>query len=412
MNQRKRIVILGTGFAAISLVKKIDLTAYEVMIVSPRNHFLFTPLLPSTTVGTVEFRSIIEPVRKTRKGIEYMQGSCRSVDTERRTITCEGVDSGVEFTMEYHHLVIAVGAWNNTFNVPGVREHARFLKEVTDARVIREQVISCLERADIPGISMEERNRLLHFVVVGGGPTGIEFAAELHDLIEEDLGRSYPHLKGEVKISLFEAMNTILNSFDGNLRRYTAEHFKRQGIELRVGTPVQEVLDGGLKLKNGEMIPAGLIVWSTGYGPTGLAQSLPFDKDRSGRILVDECLRVPAHPEIYALGDCSNIAGNAVPQTAQLAMQQGKYLAKALNAIHDGESPKPFKFNNLGMLAYVGESKALADIPKANIRWRGLITYIFWRSAYFTRLIGFKNKVLVLFDWIKTAVFGRDLSKF
>ncbi|HMW00798.1 MAG TPA: FAD-dependent oxidoreductase [Acidobacteriota bacterium] len=412
MSSKKRLVILGTGFAAVSLVKKINLRAYEVTIVSPRNHFLFTPLLPSTTVGTIEFRSIIEPIRKVRRGVKFLQGACTRVDEKNRTIHCKSIDDQVEFTVEYDQLVISVGAENNTFNIPGVREHALFLKELTDARNIRERIVACLERASVPGISKKERDKLLHFVVVGGGPTGVEFAAELHDLLDDDLKKSYPELVNQVRITLFEAGKSVLNSFDVTLGDYTKKHFNRQGIEVRLETPVAQVGTDFLKLKTGEVIPTGLIVWSTGYGPTSFIKSLPFEKDRSGRIFTNEFLQIAAEPTIYAMGDCATITGIQLPQTAQLAMQQGKYLAEALNKVARDKQPKPFKFVNLGMLAYIGESQALAEIPMAGVRGSGMTTFLFWRSAYLTRLVSLKNKVLVLFDWFKTFIFGRDLSKF
>ncbi len=412
MSQPQRLVILGTGFAAFSLLKRIDLKHWNVTVVSPRNHFLFTPLLPSTTVGTVEFRSIIEPVRKFRRGIEFALGSCTEVDLERRTLECINPDTASEFSIEYDRLIISVGAVNNTFNTPGVAEYAMFLKELTDARNIRGRIVSCLESADLPGITPEERDRLLHFVVVGGGPTGVEFAAELHDLLDEDLRKSYPDLYKHVRITLFEAAGTILNSFDSGLRDYTVEHFKRNGIDVRLDSPVREVAETYLDLKSGERVPTGLVVWSTGYGPTELAKKLPFEKDKFGRILTDDHLRIPDHPELYALGDCGIVIGSALPQTAQVAMQQGKFLAKLLNRSASGRDVPPFEFKNLGMLAYVGEGKALADLPNVKSGWHGLTTYIFWRSAYLTRLVSFKNKILVLFDWAKTWIFGRDLSRF
>jgi NADH dehydrogenase FAD-containing subunit len=139
--------------------------------------------------------------------------------------------------------------------------------------------------------------------------------------------------------------------------------------------------------------------------------ALSYPKEK-GRLLTDDFLRIPGHPELYAMGDCATIASGSLPQTAQVAMQTGKYLAKALNKRASGQEPEPFKFRNLGMLAYIGESRALADIPKANVHSSGTATYLFWRSAYLTRLVSFKNKVLVLFDWLKTWIFGRDLSKF
>ncbi|HVZ40306.1 MAG TPA: FAD-dependent oxidoreductase [Candidatus Kapabacteria bacterium] len=409
---RKRLVILGSGFAAISLLKRINLKEYDVTVVSPRNHFLFTPLLPSTTIGTIEFRSIVEPIRKVRDGDRFVQASCTAIDPDGRTVTCRATEKDSVFTLPYDMLLISVGAWNNTFGVPGVREHAFFLKELSDARSIRERLISCLEAADVPGTSPEERARLLHFAVVGGGPTGVEFAAELHDLIVEDLENHYEGLEGEVRVTLFEAGPSILNAFDENLREYTVEHFGRNDIEVRLETQVSAVRPDGLQLRNGEFVPAGVIVWSTGNGPTGLIGSLPFSKDRSGRILTNEYLQIPAHPEIYAAGDCATPAGAGLPQTAQVAMQQGKYLARELNRMARGRAVKPFHFNNLGMLAYVGEHRALADIPRANVHGHGLFTYFFWRSAYLTRLVSLKNKALVLSNWIITALFGRDLSKF
>jgi NADH:ubiquinone reductase (non-electrogenic) len=412
MSQPKRLVILGTGFAAFSLLKRINLKHWTVTVVSPRNHFLFTPLLPSTTVGTLEFRSIIEPVRKFRKGIAFALGSCTEIDLDARALGCINPDNGAEFSVGYDRLIISVGALNNTFNTPGVTEHAMFLKELSDARNIRGRIVSCLESADLPGTSTEERDRLLHFVVVGGGPTGVEFAAELHDLLDEDLSKSYPELRKHVRITLFEAAGTILNSFDGGLRDYTVEHFKRNGIDVRLGSPVREVSDGYLDLKSGERVPTGLVVWSTGYGPTELAKKLPFEKDKFGRIFTDDHLQLPDHPELFALGDCGVVIGSGLPQTAQVAMQQGKYVAKLLNRSAVGKPVPPFEFKNLGMLAYVGEGKALADLPKVKSGWHGLTTYIFWRSAYLTRLVSLKNKILVLFDWAKTWVFGRDLSRF
>lgn len=410
-NGRRRLVILGTGFAAVMILKKIDLKLYDVTVVSPRNHFLFTPLLPSTTVGTVEFRSIIEPIRKARKGIDFIQAKCRRLDPEKKRVVCQGVEADQTFTIDYDVLIIGVGAQNNTFGVPGVEEHASFLKELTDARNIREKIVSCLERADLPGIDMRERARLLHFMIVGGGPTGVEFAAELHDLVEESMESDYPELMGLVEITLYEALPTILNSFDQELRNYTIRHFDRQGIDLQLAKKVKSVGEGYLEFEDGERAEGGLIVWSTGYSPTPFVKDLPFGKER-GRILTDEYLRVPDHPEIYALGDCATIAGQNLPQTAQLAMQAGKYLGKALNRVASGKEPKSFRFNNAGMLAYIGDNEALADIPKAGLHWRGAFTYLFWRSAYLTRLVSFKNKILVLFDWIKTRLFGRDMSKF
>jgi NADH:quinone reductase (non-electrogenic) len=406
-----RLLVLGGGFAAVGTVRGLDFKRYDVTIISSRDHFLFTPLLPSTTVGTIEFRSIMEPLRKIRDGIKVYHATAKSIDVQRRCVVCHDDDDRA-FDLSYDRLLIAVGAWNSTYNVPGVKEHALFLKELSDARKIRERVTANFEQACVPTATDDERKRLLSVVIVGGGPTGVEFAAELNDLLQEDLAESFPELAGQVKISLFEAGSNILTAFDQNLRDYTKRRFKRQGIELRVDAPVSEVGDGFIKLKDGTTVPAGLVVWSTGNTATSFAQSLPFEKDKAHRILTDQRLLVKGHDDIYAAGDCAQIENYPVPQTAQVALQQGKYLSKAMNKRAKGKEVNPFKFHNLGMLAYVGDNRALADIPKVKLRWRGVLTYLFWRSAYLTRLVRFKNKVLVAFDWFKTFLFGRDLSRF
>ena len=407
---KKKILILGSGFAALSIVKKIDLDFYDIDIVSPRNHFLFTPLLPSTTVGTIEFRSIIEPVRTSRNNVKYFQAKCVSIVAKDNAVVCETVQGRERFELKYDHLVIAVGSVNNTFGIPGVYEHAMFLKELADARKIRGKIIDNFERASAPGMPREERERILRFVVVGGGPTGIEFAAELNDFIREDLVRWYPELIPEVQITLLEATKQILNSFDAELGEYTMRLFRRENIYIKTNSPVKEVNDSMILLQDGTMIACGLLVWSTGIGPTDLMKDLPFAKNAASRLLTDDYLRVPGTQNIYAAGDCATPISEVIAATGQAAQQEGKYLAKYFNNMAHASTVFRFQFRNLGMLAYIGRRRGLADLP--NIKGKGFAAFLFWRSAYITRLVSLKNKILVLFDWLKTLIFGRDISSF
>jgi len=409
--QKPKLLILGTGFAALSLLHHINRKGYDVMVASPRNHFLFTPLLPSTTVGTLEFRSIIEPIRAIEKkvGFQYFQATCADIDLETRLATCEGIFDRESFLVSYNILVIAVGGVSKTFNIPGVTEHAFFLKELSDARSIRQRVIECFERASTP-LASEERSRLLHFVVVGGGPTGVEFAAELHDFLEGDLSRAFPDLIGETRITLLEASTGILNMFDRKLGEYAMKRFNRAKIDVRTGSIVKEVTARSVRLADGSEIPAGLVVWSTGIGATPLVAKLPFAKDRAQRIITDSFFSVDEKRTVFAIGDCATRTGDELPATAQVAQQEGEYLAKLLNARISGKKEKQFKYRHMGMLAYIGDRRALADTQY--FKGYGFTTWIFWRSAYLTKLVSLKNKILVLFDWMKTSIFGRDISRF
>ncbi len=408
--ERGELVILGTGFAATRLVKSIDPRHYHVTVVSPRNYFLFTPLLASTTVGTIEFRSIIEPIRAANEEIRYFQASCIAIHANQKTISCRSAVSDQRFDLPYEQLVIAVGAVSNTYNIPGVREHCLFLKDLADARAIRQAIIERFEKASIPGTSKEEITRLLHFVVVGGGPTGVELAAELHDFLVHDLKQWFGPLTGEAQITILEGLDKLLSTFDQRLGEYTARAFRRSRIEVRTGAFVREIRSNEAVLRDGTIIPFGLAIWSTGIGPTELAQESKLPKDEQARFRTDEYLRVNGFENIYALGDCAVVFNRNYPFTAQLAQQQGKYLAKSLNRRARGRPAKPFRYFHMGMLAYIGSQRALADLP--GIKARGFVAWLLWRSVYLTKLVSLKNKVLVLFDWFKTSVFGRDISKF
>ncbi|MFN0156571.1 MAG: FAD-dependent oxidoreductase [Bacteroidota bacterium] len=404
-----RLVVLGTGFGAFNLVKHIK-DDYEITVISPRNHFLFTPLLPSTTVGTIEFRSIIEPIRHARKDLRFFHAAAMDLDTANRKVSCAGVANGHEFSVDYDILVIGVGAVSNTFNVPGVAEHALFLKELHDARELRQRIIRCFEQANLPGVSAEERQRLLHFVICGGGPTGVEFAAELNDFMIEDLNKSYPHLVAEAKITIVEAMKEILGTFDDKLREYATDLFHRQRISVLTESPVIKVDEKTISLKDGSHLAYGLLLWSTGNGPTQFVRTINLPKDARHRVIIDQYFKVKGRKDIYAFGDASVIEGSPLPATSQVAQQQGKYLGKALTRLARGQIVEPFRYNHLGMLAYIGNNKALADLE--NFKGRGWTTWLFWRSAYLSRIVSVKNKVLVMFDWMKAKIFGRDISQF
>jgi NADH dehydrogenase FAD-containing subunit len=246
---KDRVVVLGTGWGSFTLARQLknSPTVKKLRVVSPSNHFVFTPLLPSTAVGTLEFRSIQEPVRKVLgDNGKYVQAKAQAIDPIEKTILCESIyykdESGrpEKFVMEYDKLVIGVGVKTNTFGIESIKEGdgVHFLKHLYHARNIRNNIIECFEKAAIPGTSVEERNRLLSFIIVGGGPTSCEFAAELHDFVTVDAKRLYKQLVPHVKVTVVEAGPALLGPFDRNLQNYTHGLFKDRNIDVRLATAV------------------------------------------------------------------------------------------------------------------------------------------------------------------------------
>ncbi|WOL15682.1 external alternative NAD(P)H-ubiquinone oxidoreductase B3, mitochondrial-like [Canna indica] len=324
---KKKVVVLGTGWAGTTFVRNIDGSLYDVQIISPRNYFAFTPLLPSVTCGTVESRSITEPIRRiiSKKGgeIKFWEAECFKIDPDHKKIHCRtniatNLDGNGEFCVDYDYLVIAVGARANTFNTPGVVEHCNFLKEVEDAQKIRRSVIDCFERAILPDLDEEEKKRLLHFVIVGGGPTGVEFSAELHDFVAEDLSRLYPTVRDLVSITVIEHGGQILTMFDKRISKFAEEKFQRDGIELKTGCKVVKVADKTITMEDAlhekSSVPYGVAVWSAGIGPHPII--LDFMKNigqGNGRaVSTDEWLRVNECDGVFAIGDCATISQRKV----------------------------------------------------------------------------------------------------
>ncbi|ORZ22903.1 pyridine nucleotide-disulfide oxidoreductase-domain-containing protein [Lobosporangium transversale] len=429
---KRTIVLLGTGWGAVSFLKKLNTDDFNVIIVSPRNYFLFTPLLPSCTVGTIELRSIMEPIRfitrHKSRNVKFYESECTDIDPESKTISITDVSdikgAVSNTTIPYDYLVVAIGADNQTFGMAGVREHACFLKEIWDAQKIRTRLMDCVESAGFASQTPEEVSRLLHMVVVGGGPTGVEYAAELHDFLKDDLQIWYPELVDKLRITLVEALPNVLPMFSSQLIQYTERTFKQNNIEVLTKTMVKEVADKEIKVmdanKNMVSIPYGLLVWATGNCPRPLARKLMARLKEGGQssprgLLIDEYMRVAGAQDMYAIGDCTF---TKYAPTAQVATQQGLYLASVfanLARIERGENRKisPFEYTHQGSLAYIGSDRAIADLPflNGNVSVGGVATYVFWRSVYISNMFSFRNRFLVVGDWVKSRIFGRDVSR-
>eukprot|EP00298_Acanthocystis_sp_HF-20_P007391 c16999_g1_i1.p1 GENE.c16999_g1_i1~~c16999_g1_i1.p1 ORF type:complete len:472 (-),score=194.58 c16999_g1_i1:98-1513(-) len=454
---KKKLVVLGCGWGGFHVAKYVDKSLYDVRVISPTNHFLFTPLLPSTAVGTLEFRCIQEPVRTIDGLAGYYQAKARAIDFEKRIIVCEDQFHKEEVDIPYDILVIATGAKTNTFNTPGVDEREGkdvfFLKHLHHARAIRNRIVELFEHAAVPGISENERRALLSFVVVGGGPTSIEFTGELYDFLKDDVSRWFPDLKDLVTVTIVEASSHILGSFDQSLSGYVTNTLRKRNISIRLNTAVVSIEDAEVLstpnsssnfkasrvvLSDKTNLPFGMLVWSAGIKQIKLIERLNFLKGKTGRILVDNYLRVLPRNEndktdfvnrIYAIGDCA--VNTEVPLTplAKVAQQQGKYLANRFNSIDPNDltngvlvpkKNKEFVFFNAGSMAQIGSWKAVIDMSHLgtdNVHAKGPVVkgisaFLTWRSAYLGMQVSWANKLLIPMHWLKTLLFGRDISRF
>ncbi|VBB74075.1 Putative mitochondrial external NADH-ubiquinone oxidoreductase 2 precursor [Podospora comata] len=326
---KPRLVILGGGWGGVALLKELNPEDWHVTVVSPTNYFLFTPMLPSATVGTLGLRSLVEPIRRIIHGVRgrFLRARAEDVDFSARLVEVSQVDChGVEqrFYVPYDKLVVAVGSVTNAHGVKGL-EHCHFLKDIRDAREIRNRIIRNLELACLPTTSDEDRKRLLSFVVSGGGPTGVEFAAELYDLLNEDLIQLFPRLlRNEISVHLIQSRDHILNTYDETLSTYAEERFARDQVEVLVNSRVSEVKEDSIvftqKQKDGTVItkelPMGFCLWSTGVSQADLCKTLSakLGKAQNNRhaLETDTHLRLNGTPlgDVYAIGDCATVQNN------------------------------------------------------------------------------------------------------
>ena len=264
---RQSVLVVGSGWAGSTLSKKLSPSKYDITVISPTPTTPYTPLLASAACGLYDFSLVETPVRDSKSGIKYVQGKVRTIDFESKTCRCRPFFSGLEnerFELSYDIIVLAPGCLNQTFGTPGVVEHACFVRNVPDAMVIRQRVADCFEKASLPGRSEQQQRDLLHFVIVGGGPTGIELSAELCDLFENHYARLYPELRGKASIAIHDVAPQILSVFDLKLQEYALSSFEKRGVDVETNSHIQRVDSDSITTAEKGRIPAGMVIWATG----------------------------------------------------------------------------------------------------------------------------------------------------
>ena len=403
----KKVLILGGGFGGYTAAKDLcdlikDRDDIGVLVLAKNNFFTFWPMVPGIVSSDIDARNVAQPLRRAliNAGASFRRAEAKKLDLERKVVVANG---GIEFP--YDHIVIALGGLPNFFGIPGVEEHSLQMRGVEDAERIRNRVIERFEEISL--IREEVPQSKLTFVVIGGGATGVETAAEIHSLVHDNLAPDYPNIDPHrVRIYLVEGLPNILPELDPALRNAARARMVNQRIEVMTNTLAEEITADCVKLKGGGSIESENVIWTAGNRPNiGIeAEDLPVD-ERTG-IKVDRYLRVEGFRDVWSIGDCAAIVdirqenGKMVPPTAQAAIQQGHVVARNILATLDGreEELQEFEYRPIGQLVEIGSNFAVNEVM--GVRFTGLAAAVFWRMAYLVRLNSPQSKARIAADWI------------
>ncbi|MBI1920371.1 MAG: NAD(P)/FAD-dependent oxidoreductase [Geobacter sp.] len=392
----KRVVIVGVGFGGLRAAMALAGKGMEVVLLDRQNYHLFQPLLYQVATASLEQESIAYPIRamvRRWEGVNFRLAEVCGVDLENRRLSIPG-----DF-IEYDYLVLAAGSITNFFGMESVERNAYDLKKLDHAVDLRNQVLGSFERAARES-DPARRRALLTFVIVGGGPTGVEFAGALAELDRFVLTKDYPELQAIApRVILVEAMDRLLAAFPAELQEYTLEKLKRMGVEVMLNTRVSGAEPERVFLHDGTVIPAHTLFWSAGVRVAPLADSIPVPKKSAGRIPVEPDLSLAGHPEVFVVGDLAYLEqdGKPLPMVASVAMQEGDYAGKAILARYLDKQFPPFRFHDKGSMATIGRSAAVATAYGKN--YSGFLAWLVWLGLHLYYLIGFRNRLLVLLNW-------------
>lgn len=400
MDQRKKIVVVGGGFAGLNFVKRIDKKRFDVTLVDRNNFHSFPPLFYQIASSGLEPDSICFPFRRElhkgrARGVEYRMGAVEQVDMTRKVVVTQFEE------IPFDYLVMATGTTNNFFGNDRLVESVYTIKSTAQAMRARDEILDRLERASICS-DPEQRRRLLSFTVVGGGPAGVEIAGALGEMKRYILHRNYPSIPTEdVTIHLLEGASKLLGAMNPKSQADAETYLEQLMVDVKLGHVMKDYVDSMVELDDGEKFYSGMVIWTAGV--TGVrvpfsGADLPFG--RGGRIEVDEFNRVKGMDDcVFALGDiCIMTTADypgGHPQLAQVAIQQGRTLAANLNR---GSFSRPFKYRDKGTMATIGRNRAVADIGHTHLR--GFFAWLAWMFVHLISILGMRNKISVLIDWV------------
>jgi len=392
-----RVVIVGAGFGGLACARRLAGGPFDVLLVDRNNYHLFTPLLYQVASSLLNPGDIATPVRAILRGarnVRFRQAEVTGADLEARRVRTAAGDE-----LPYDYLVLAAGSVTHTFGIASIAELARGLKDLPEALALRNHILCCFEEgARRPGAAA--RREWLTFVVAGGGPTGVEYAGALAELTRLVLARDYPEFDiGEVTIVLLEGRERLLPAFPERLAEEARAQLTRRGVRVRTHVQVSGLTTGEVVLSTGERLQARTLVWAAGVRPAAIAAQLAVPRSRSGRIEVDEFLRVRGQARVFAVGDVAAArSGDAdLPMLAPVATQAGRATAENLRLAVRGRPLRPFRYRDRGTMATIGRNAAVAWIGKVQLQ--GFAGWVAWLFLHLYMLIGFRNRLLVLIGW-------------
>ena len=393
--RRPHVVIIGGGFGGLEVAKQLAGADVQVTLIDRRNHHLFQPLLYQVATAALNPSDIAYPIRailRNQKNARVLLGEVTSIRPDARVVELDGSE------LAYDYLVVATGATHSYFGHDDWIAHAPGLKSVEDALGIRRRIYTAYEAAERE--SDRERARpWLTFVVVGAGPTGVELAGSLAEIGLHTLAEEFRTIDStEVRVCLVEGQDRVLPTYPPKLSARAKDVLERRGIEVMTETLVTDIDDSGVTIGD-RRIPAHTVLWAAGVQASPLARSLGVPLDRAGRVLVEPDLSIPGHPELFVVGDLAHVEqdGGEVPGVAQGAIQGGRQAGENVVRLIEGHDTLTFRYRDRGSMATIGRNAAVVDA--GHLQFSGFFAWIFWWMVHITFLVGFRNRLLVIFGW-------------